>query len=221
MRKTLFCVLMIPLLLLTACGGGGGEATAEEAARQIRTEYLAAVCSGGTAAVTADYGLRVYEFTLDFVWQREGETVLTITSPEELAGLTARIGAGESYLEYDTISLGTGDLTGEGLTPLELIPTVMGYVLEGYMAECVFEDLDDTAALRVTYRDPETGAGEGVECTQWFDAATHGLLRAELSYDGLLVLKGAFTNFYLGDDTNDGSQQSTYLGGDQSGEPDP
>ena len=219
MRKTWLCVLTIPLLLLTACQSGeSSEATAEETARQIRTEYLAAQSCGGTVELTADYGMRVYEFTMDFTWQKEGESVLTLTAPEEVAGLTARLEAGGSYLEYDGLRLGTGDLTGEGLTPMELVPTVMEYSLEGYMAECVFEDWGETPALRVLYRDPEGAAGQGVECTQWFAADTHALLAAELSYDGTLVLSSTFTTFYIGDDSTDGSEQDTDLGGDQPGE---
>lgn len=222
MRKTWFCVLMIPLLLLTACQGSGEDAekrAAEEAARQVRTQYLAAERCGGTVEVTADYGLRVYEFTLGFQWEREGETVLSIAAPEELAGLTARIAPGESLLEYDGVSLGTGDLTGEGLTPMELLPTVMDNILEGYMGECVFETLNEAETLRVRYSDPEKEAGTGVECVLWFDRAAHGLLRAELSNDGVLVLSGNFSDFYIGDDENDGDQQGQDLGGDQPGEP--
>lgn len=203
MRKTWFCVLLIPLLLLCACEWpGGGEAateqTAQETAHELRDRYLAAEGCSGTVEVTADYGLRVYQFTLDFQWEREGETVLSITAPEELAGLTARVGAGESRLEFDGVSLGTGDLTGgEGLTPMELIPAVMGYTLDGYMAECVYEVLGEAEALRVLYRDPEGKAGQGVECSLWFDRASGALLRAELSSDGVLVLTGQFTNVQL------------------------
>ena len=200
MRKKLLLLPMIPSLLLTACQGGGaadGEQTADEAARLVRTEYLAAAGCAGTVEVTADYGARVYAFTLDFTWRREGESTLTVTAPEELAGLTARIADGEGRLEFDGVSLGTGDLTGEGLTPMELLPTVMEYVGGGYMAECVFETLEEQDALRVFFRNPEAQAGSGTECVLWFDCGTHALLRCELSWNGAMVLSGAFTEFAL------------------------
>lgn len=224
MRKTVLSLLTI-LLLLTACqsGGPGGSApaeqTADEAARLVRTKYLAASGGGGTVEVTADYGLRVYDFTLDFVWRREGESVLTVTAPEELAGLTARIAEGEARLEFDGVSLGAGDLTGEGLTPMELLPSLTQYIDGGYMAQCVFEKLGEHDALRVLFRDPQTEAGTGTECTLWFHRSSHALLRCELSWDGTLVLSGNFTNFYLGDETNDTNEPGQDLGGDQPGEP--
>lgn len=218
MRKTGFCVLMMTLLLAgCSAGEGSGELTADETALQIRTEYLAADSCGGTAQVTADYGLRVYDFTLDFTWAREGETVLTVTAPEELAGLTATVGAGESRLEFQGVSLGTGDLTGEGLTPLEYLPAVMEYIGGGYIAECAFETRGEAQILRVLYRDPEQRAEEGLECTLWFAPSDHALLRAELTQAGYLVIQSDFTSFTLGDDT-DAAGTDENLGGDQPGE---
>lgn len=216
MRKTLFCVLMITLLL-SACAGGEGTMTADETALQIRTEYLAAPSCSGTAVVTADYGMRVYDFTLDFRWMRNGETVMTVTEPQELAGLTAVIGKGESRLEFQGVSLGTGDLTGEGFTPLEHIPAVMAYMEEGYMAECVFETVGERETLRILFRDPENRPQQGTECSLWFDKTTHKLLRAELGQDGYSVLHGGFVNFTLGEDTNEVAKDED-LDGNQSGE---
>lgn len=221
MGKKLLSLLMIPLLALSACGPEDGAArqTAAEAARQVRAAFLAAGSLDGTVEVTADYGLRVYEFTLAFAWQRGGETTLTVMEPEELAGLTARIAEGDTRLEFDGISLSTGPLDGEGLTPMELLPGVMAYAQEGYMAQCAFEQLDGTEVLRIAYRDPDKAAGTGAECVQWFRRDSGALLRAELSWDGELVLSGNFTEFHLGGTEDDGYGQDTDLGGDQPGEP--
>lgn len=222
MRKQL-AVLLIPLLLLAGCQGeagvlpGAGELTAEEEARQVRGSFLAAGSCSGTAEVTADYGLRVYEFTLDFTWQREGDTVLTLTAPEELAGLTAKVSQGQTRLEFDGISLDTGAITGEGLTPMELVPALMEWAQTGFMDQCVYETLDDTPVLRVQFRDPDVQPGSGTECAAWFSRADHALLRAELYWNGELALSGNFLNFTLGDD-GDGIEQSPDLGGSEPGE---
>lgn len=212
MRKTRFCALMMTLVLTACTAGGGGEMTAEELAAQIRSEYRAASGCSGTAVVTVDYGLRIYDFTLEFRWSRAGETVLTVTEPEELAGLTAVVGAGESRLEFQGVSLGTGELTGVGLTPLDYLPTVMSCISDGYCAECVFETVGERETLRVLYRDPEEGPQEGLECTLWFDRTEHTLLRAELTQTGQSVLHSGFTVFALEDATNE-QTEDTELGG--------
>lgn len=223
MRKKLLLLPILLVSLLTSCTEAGGapgagqEQTAEEEARQVRTEFLAADSCSGTAEVTADYGQRVYDFTLDFTWQREGETVLTLTAPEDLAGLTARIEKGQSRLEFDGISLDTGELTGEGLTPMELVPALMEWTQEGFMSQCVYETLDGTPVLRVQFRDPDVQPGAGTECAAWFSRADHALLRAELYWNGELALSGSFSNFTLGDDGHE-IQQDPDLGGSGPGE---
>lgn len=223
MRKTRLILPILMTVLLTSCtqtgaiSGTGQEVTAEEEARQMRTEYLAAGFCAGSAEITADYGQRVYEFGMDFTWEKAGETVLTLTAPSDLAGLTARISEGQSRLEFDGISLDTGELTGEGLTPLELVPALMEWVQTGFMAQCTYEDLEEAPVLRVQFRDPDMQAGTGTECTVWFARTGHALLRTELYWNGELALSGRFTNFTLGEGEN-GDQQSPDLGGSEPGE---
>ena len=222
MRKTRLLLPILLTALLTSCAqtggmpGAGQEPTAEEEARQIRTAFLAANSCTGTTEVTVDYGQRVYEFGLDFTWVRDGETVLTLTAPSDLAGLTARIAQGQSRLEFDGISLDTGELTGEGLAPLELVPTLMDWVQMGFMAQCAYETLGETPVLRIQFRDPDMQAGTGTECTAWFTRTDHALLRAELFWNGELVLSGDFSNFTLGDVSN-GDEQEQDLGGSEPG----
>ena len=98
MRKLLSCVLMMTLLL-AGCGGQQAEGdSSEQLTTLIRGEYLSLAGWTGQVEVRAHYDQQVYAFTLDVQWRREGETVLTVTSPELLAGITARIQDGEGTL---------------------------------------------------------------------------------------------------------------------------
>ena len=158
-----------------------------------------------------DYGQRVYDFTLDTSWRKDGETVLTVTAPELIAGITARIGKGEALLEYDGASLSTGPLSGDGMTPLEAVPFLMEQVTGGYMARCSLETEGERQVLRVFCRDPNNAEGTGRECALYFDTDSHDLLRAELSYDGAVVLTAALTNFTK-EMTNDEAGDDADLG---------
>ena len=93
MRKGLICVLMTTLLL-AGCGGAG-VSEAEELALTIRGEYLSMENCAVQAAVTADYGQRVYEYQLTAAVTGE-ETVLTLTAPETVAGGTGPKPGGET-----------------------------------------------------------------------------------------------------------------------------
>ena len=127
---------MMTLVLLTGCsrGGQGASRSAEELALSIRAEYLAMTACTASVDITADYGQRVYEYSVNISWQKGGETVLTITAPENIAGITAHIQDGNSYLEYDGASLETGLISDAGLSPIEVVPAALNYILSGYIA---------------------------------------------------------------------------------------
>ena len=189
-------VLMISLCLaLPACGGEGGGSPAEQLALDVRGELLEAAAGFAQVSVTADYGRRVYEYGVDMTWQAEGETVLTLTAPENVAGVSARILEGETALEFDGTRVETGALDDSGLSPLSGLPLLLEYARTGWMAECGMEELDGRQVLRIDCRDPENAPGEGRACALWFDTETRALLRGELSQDGFTVLRCEFSRF--------------------------
>lgn len=204
MRRILSCVLMMTLLLC-GCKAGGGE-TPEEAALALRDAYLGLAGWNGEADITASVGDKVFDFTLNVQWRREGETVLAITAPELLAGVTARIAKGETVLEYDGAGLSLGLLDGKGLTAVSAVPWIMEQIDKGYMAKCAWAG-EGGGQLQITFRDPEAKPGEGTEYQLTFDRESQALLSAEVSVDGTSVLTAGFRNFTMElkqDDTGDG-----------------
>lgn len=193
--STVVCVLMMPLLL-SACGGAAGQSGPQQRALAIRTEYLAADGCTAKLDVTADYGQRVYTYTVD-VSVTGGESALTVIAPEELAGITARLTDGESQLEYDGAVLETGPLSGDALTPLSAVPALLEYARSGFMDSCAAEQLGERETLRVLCRDPECFPGQGQEVTLWFDLASHELVQGEVSVDGYRVILCKFESFTL------------------------
>lgn len=191
------CVLTMTLCLtLTCCGGEGGN-QAEQLALDIRGEYLDMAGCTASMEVTADYGQRVYDFGVDLTWQRKEACVLTITAPENVAGVTARLEDGGAVLEYEGAQVETGPLDDTGLSPLSAVPVLLDYVQTGYIASCGMEAVGEQEVLRVDCRDPEAQPGTGRECSLWFAPDTHALLRGELSQDGYTVVQCAFSDFQI------------------------
>lgn len=92
MRRRWMCVpMMLLALVLSACGGTGAGSRAEQLALDMRGAYLAMTACTASMEVTADYGSRVYDYGIDVSWEKEGDTVLTVTAPENIAGVTARL----------------------------------------------------------------------------------------------------------------------------------
>lgn len=193
-RSVVICVLMISLLL-SACGGKGTTEPMEQVLA-IRGEYIQAAGCAAKAAVTADYGQRVYDYTVDVTVSAD-ETVLTVTAPEELAGITARMTGAEGQLEYDGTVFETGPLSTDGLTPLSAVAYLLACARLGFVDSCTAETLGEQETLCVLCRDPAVPAGQGQEATLWFDAASHALVQGEVSVDGYRVLLCRFEQFSL------------------------
>jgi len=193
-RRLWLSVLMITLLL-TACGGEEGS-KADELALTTRGAYLAAKGCSGAAVVTADYGQRIYRYRLDFQAEEE-QTLLTLTEPETVAGITARLSAQEgSRLEYEGIMLETGPLDDSGLTPVSSVPAILKTVREGYLDLCELETLEAGGQiLRLSSRDPVREPGDGIETTVWLDPDSYALLRGEICRDGACVIQCEFSDF--------------------------
>lgn len=196
MRKLLLCVPMMTLLLLSACGcspAGAGEG--EELALAIRGEYLEQPAWTAAAAVTADYGQRVYQYELTAACDGE-ETTLALTAPETVAGIAARLKGEEGLLEYDGISVETGPLDGDGLSPVSAIPVLLETARSGYIRTCTLDG--EAGLLRLDCGDPEGEPGAGREISLWFDADSHALVKGEISVDGFRAILCEFTDFTKG-----------------------
>ena len=187
------CVLMMTLLLC-GCKAVSAAETPEEAALALREAYQALSGWSAVVDVSVCYSETVYDFTLDASWQREGDTVLTVTAPELLAGITARIAQGETVLEYDGAGLSLGLLDGEGLTPASAVTGIMAQIEKGYMAKCAWAG-DNSESLQITFRDPELEPNAGTEFLLTFDRASRALRSAEVSVAGTMVLTAQISNF--------------------------
>lgn len=195
MRKRL-CALMMTLCLLTGCGREmKGTNSADELALAIRAEYLTMTACAATAEVTADYGQRVYEYTLSISWQKDGETVLKVLAPENIAGITARMQNGTGYLEYDGVSLETGPVSANGLSPVVAVPVLFDCIFSGFISECDFETVGEKRQVWFCCREPDVSPGTGTEVAFWFDAESFALTGAEVFSDGYSVIRFDFIDF--------------------------
>lgn len=190
MRKVFsLCVLMMTLLLFSGCAGGGEDQDALDLALTIRSEYLAVMHFTAQAELTADYGQRVYDYTLSVDANQE-ETVLTVTAPELMAGVTARAKTDAIFLEYDTLCIETGPLANDGLSPVSAIPAMLNAVRRAYITTC---GMDESGLLRVDYGNPDTPPGTGTEYVLWFDPDSHALVQGEVSSDGFRCISCTFS----------------------------
>lgn len=198
MRKRICSALMIGCLTLTACGSSKQQKV--ESARDRMAEAQAITM---TAQVEADFGETIEQYTLEYTYDGACWTAL-VTQPQFISGITARISKDASELEYDGAVLTTGDLTGNGISPISAVPLMHETLREG-MTDCVWEEGDLFAGTFV-YDD-------AISVSVWFDAAGNPTA-AELAEKGIVKAKCILTEVEI-KDINHGTTEKEDLGGDQ------
>ena len=198
MRRFLTCAPMILLLalLLAACGRAGGN-DGEQLALDIRTRMLEAAGCQMEAEVLADYGDRVYSYTLSFQWQREGESVLKVLAPDNIKGVEAVIEKGQTVLQFDGARLETGDLDAQGLSPIDALPALLTACQEGYITNIGTEKLGEEDTVRVTYGNANQEIVDTVQYCVWYQRESGQPLTAEIVSDGRTVIRCNFHSFSI------------------------
>ncbi len=191
------CIPMTGLLLAALLCGCGGESGDNQQTLALREAFLSMESCSGSMGVTADYGERVYEYTVEFSGDGNGGMNLVLTAPEEVAGITAHIAQGQTALEFDGVALETGPLNQDGLSPLDALPAFVAAMQTGYLAESGSEPMGETEMLRLVFREPDRSPGQGLETVLWFDKEGNSLRKGELRSDGYTVVRCDFTSFAL------------------------
>lgn len=170
--------LCLCLTLLCACTRGEAALPQEK----IRAEFQAAQQVEMTIALTADYGSRVYDYTVSYTGSGDIGT-LEILQPESIAGLQAELREGSAYLVYDGTEFETGAILPDGLAPIDALPMLITQWQTGYVTDAVSERYkgQDTVALT-------TAVTDDVSLRTWFDEETLLPVHAEVSYNNSVVL---------------------------------
>lgn len=202
-RNRIISVLMITCILLTGCG----KKTEREQFENIRASIAQARTVTLDAAVTASFPDRTEEFTLHCV-RESGDWVMTVTAPEQIAGVTARMSGTDSSIVYDDVILPTGDLTDCGIIPINVVPTALETLLDGYLSSSWTEK--GGLAVKVIRDDT-------VAVTVWFDEEDVPRM-AELAENGVVKASCTIENFTIEGSGNNGNTEETDMGGNTPGE---
>ena len=191
-KAILFCALMM-ILLLPSCGKGE---SADDLALSMRAQYLALTGCEASGTVTADYGSRIYSYTAAFAGTGLAGR-MEVLGPENIAGTAVRWSEGGTVLEYEGASLGTGELSPDGLSPVDGFPLILECCCRGAILESCREELDGTDPLRVGLQNPDLPADVESRVDLWVKSDDFTIIRAEVSYSGQTVLTYEFEDCLL------------------------
>lgn len=185
MKKWVLAVVFA--LCLTGCGGKNREL---EWGLALRAQVLQGASCQFLANITADYGDKVYGFSMDCRGDGEGNLTFTVTAPETIAGITGTLTGEGGTLTFDDTALAF-PLLAEGLvSPISGPWVVLKALRTGPITSAGLEGERLRLSLDDSYADLP------LHLDIWCDEKNTPLL-AEIWQDGRTLLTISLENFTL------------------------
>lgn len=131
MKRIIFALALI--VLLTGCGVNNAEL---DRAMALRTKLLASSGCSFDAVITADYGDKVYTFSVACQADGQGKTTFTVKEPETIAGITGSISGEGGKLTFDDQALAFELLADGQVTPVSAGWLLINTLRSGYVKSC-------------------------------------------------------------------------------------
>lgn len=190
MRLRLGALMMTLLLGLTACAGGQSASGLDA---KYRSYYATLTGFSGRCTVTADYGTKVYEYELALAGDlTQGEA--EVTAPENIAGVRFQWTDEDGALVYDGVTLETGELSPDGLSPADAAPLVLTALAEGRQLSAGEQKLDGEETVFLELANPKS-QDEDNRVLCWLEKSDGALRRAEVLSAGMTVVTLVFSEF--------------------------
>ncbi len=185
MKKLYLAILLCLCIPLTACGGSAARTSFDALSAKMQD----ASALSFEARIRAEYDDSTAEFTLAYA-EKDGESTVTVISPDIIRGVSAHMKSGETALEYDGVMLDTGALDSFGLSPMSALPLLAETLRTGYL-DSAWDEGEERCALLVP--------SDGVSVEVHMDKYTLTPLSAEISSDGRVRVFAELTGWTLTD----------------------
>lgn len=183
MKRVLAMLLIV--FLFAGCGSGG---RGMERAMSLRERLLKSNGCAFDAVITADYGEKVYTFSMHCRTDSNGELTFTVTDPQTINGITGTIGPEGGNLTFDKQVLAFEMLADGQVTPVSAPWLLIHTLRSGYLASCG----EDGGGLRI--RIDDSYAEDALHLDIWLnsdDLPTRG----EILWQGRRVVSVEVRNF--------------------------
>ena len=141
MKLKRIVILTVCVFLLSACVSACGNRVDDLAPMmQLRQDLAKADGCSFLAEITADYGDRIYNFTLKCTTNATGDAYFEVMKPESIAGISGRVSPIGGKLEFDDQVLLFSGLTQGQITPV-IAPWLMIKAITGGYISAVNNDM--------------------------------------------------------------------------------
>ena len=187
-RKLLVPILLVLVLLLTSCGGKTDGTM--QSALDFRANLMKQQSCSFTLDITADFGVKVYNFAGQCQYEMEQGGEITLTAPENLAGISAAVRPDGAKVEFEDVQLELGQMAEGHVSPMQL-PLLLGQCwTQEYISAAAKAD---DGRIQVTY---SKGYGEEqLLVYTWLEEKTLAPVYCEVFYQDERVLRADISEF--------------------------
>ncbi len=130
--KKILCLLFLVWML----SGCGGENVPMDQMLELRSSLLNAQSCQFDGEVTADYGDKIYTFSMHCTADAKGNLRFSVTEPETIAGITGTIEGKQGSMTFDDTVLAFEMLCDGQLTPVSAPWVFLTALRGGYVSDC-------------------------------------------------------------------------------------
>ena len=136
MRVRLATVLCL-VFLLAGCGKSNAPM---DKALTLRNKILSSNGCSFRANITADYGEKLYTFSVDCTTDKEGNLTFTVAEPATLTGITGKVDVNGGAITFDDKVLAFQTMADGQVTPVSAPWLLMNTLRSGYLKGCTDGD---------------------------------------------------------------------------------
>lgn len=180
-----FLAILLITVLLAGCAGGNSQM---DRALAMRDKLLKSQGCTFDAVITADYGDKVYTFSMHCQADAMGDMTFTVTDPETISGITGTVSREGGKLTFDDTAVAFPMLADGQVIPVSAPWLLVHTLRSGYLTACGRDGED----LRLTIDD--SYADEALQLDIWIDPQDLPV-RGEILWQGRRVLSLEVRNF--------------------------
>lgn len=175
------------LLFLSGCSGTPKEI---EKGMALRSSLLQGGGCSFTANVTADYGDRLYQFSVNCQGSPSGDLTFRVTKPDSIADISGTITNEGGNITFDALALYFDTMAEGQLAPISAPWIFLKALRSGYIASaCTEEDL-----LRFTMND---SSQDNTLIVDIWTTSSAIPVRADILYEGMRILSLEIETFEI------------------------
>lgn len=133
MKTRVISLLAVVIIIMTGCKT---KTDGLDRAMALRSKLLSSSGYSFDADITADYGDRLYTFSMNCRVDDSGTVAFTVTAPETLAGISGNIGENGGALTFDDTALAFDLLADGQFSPVSAPWLLVHTLCSGYLTSC-------------------------------------------------------------------------------------